>query len=730
MAGGEGSRLRPLTLAMPKPLVPVNGLPAMTHILRLLYSHGVREAAVTLRYMGDKISSYYGNSSSGIALEYFYEDKPLGTAGSVKSASRFCADSDDPFIVISGDTICETDITEAVRFHKEKNADVTLVLTRVEVPLEYGVVMCNSEGRITRFLEKPSWKQAFSDTVNTGIYIISPRVMKLIPDNCAYDFGRQLFPRMLREGRALYGFADPNYWCDIGSLGSYLECNLRYSDGKSVIGSGCDIAPDAVIMRSVLLGNVKVDRGAVLDGAIVCPGCVIGRNAGASPGTVIGSDCIIGDGVRIAGGVKVYPSITLHNGAVVTGDIVSQPVLKKPSVSVEDERITIPMPGGSAYSMRLGEAVGSVCGRVGVMSASTDQARMTAASFACGVTTGGSECVMLGDGFAAEAEFIAQRLYLPCTAFCTGEHIILCDRYGLPLSRELERAITDMLTSGSDRTSYGYIPPSNCSNTDPLYSSALSEALLNTCGGDYGEAYLTSMTNLRPLDGLSFSFEDNHPSRLTAAVLRRFGAECGFTSSSHALHMAISPDGHDITLRSDDIICDRWHTLGILIAETHPDSNNTNEIVLPYPAPMALRQIAVQAGLDVYLRSDDSPVSIRRLAASHPWLNDMCHAAVRIAALLSRKSLGELTAALPDFSTRTTVLDSGESDKTRMLKKLCDADFTPDGEGVVYSSGHARIRVVPRRGRGFVLYADNDDAEFADELTLMTKKVMEDGTKS
>jgi len=721
MAGGEGSRLRPLTLNMPKPLVPVNGIPAMSHILRLLHSHGVREAAVTLRFMGDMISSHYGESAEGISLKYYYEDSPLGTAGSVRAASRFCAGESDPFIVISGDAVCETDLGAAVDFHIKKNADVTLVLSRVDIPLEYGVVMCNSEGRVTRFLEKPSWKQAFSDTVNTGIYIISPRVMKLIPEGCAYDFGRQLFPRMLEEGRALYGFADPNYWCDIGSLRSYLDCNLHYSGGQSVIGRGCEMASDAIIMRSVVHDEVKIGQGAVLDGAIVCKGCTIGRNSSASPGSVIGAGCIVGENVRIAGGVRIYPGITLHDNTVVTGDILSQPRIVKPAVSLEDDRIAVPMPGGSAYAMRLGEAVGSVCGRVGVMSAPNDEARGLGVAFGSGVTLGGGECIMLGEGFASQAGFMSQRLYLPCTAYCTGEHVTLCDRFGLPLSRGLETAITSALNSGSDSSPRGHIPMQYFTRTDSIYTASLCETLSEACGIEMTSAGSTAL----PLDGLSFTFDDNPPSRLTAAVLKRFGAECGFTASSHALHIAISPDGHDIALRMGDMICDRWHTLGILIMSLgQSEIPSVTQISLPYSAPSALEQAAVNAGLKVYRRTDDSPHGIRRLAAEQLWMNDMCHAAVRTAALLSSRTLGELISGLPDFSTRVTVFDAGDEDKTRLMKKLCDADFVPDGEGVVYSSGRARIRVVPRRGRGFVLYADNDDAEVSDELTAMTRRVL------
>jgi len=201
MAGGEGTRLRPLTLSRPKPLVPVAGKSAMSRILELLTRSGVKDAAVTLRYLGNMIEKEYGEAYAGINLKYFYEDMPLGTAGSVRAVSSFLeSDDDDSFLIISGDAVTEIDIGAAVDFHRRKNSDVTLILSREKEAGEYGVVECRAGGEIARFIEKPSPSQQFADTVNTGIYIMKKSLLNTIPADKPYDFGHDMFPALLKKG--------------------------------------------------------------------------------------------------------------------------------------------------------------------------------------------------------------------------------------------------------------------------------------------------------------------------------------------------------------------------------------------------------------------------------------------------------------------------------------------------------------------------------------------------
>lgn len=191
MAGGEGTRLRPLTCNIPKPMVPVVNKPVMEHIIELLRKYNLTDIAVTLQYLPNIIKNYFSDGREfDVNLRYYVEDKPMGTAGSVKNAEDFL---DDTFVVISGDALTDIDLKKAIDFHFSKKSMATLVLKKVEIPLEYGVVVTDEDGRITRFLEKPSWGEVFSDTVNTGIYILSPEVLKYYNKNEIFDFSKDLF---------------------------------------------------------------------------------------------------------------------------------------------------------------------------------------------------------------------------------------------------------------------------------------------------------------------------------------------------------------------------------------------------------------------------------------------------------------------------------------------------------------------------------------------------------
>src|SRR5919198_6264623 len=224
MAGGEGTRLRPLTSNQAKPMVPIVGKPCMEHILELLLSHGFTDVVVTVAFLPQAIRSYFGDGANlGLNIEYSVEESPLGTAGSVRLASGRL---DDTFLVISGDALCDIDLGRIVEFHREQNAAVTIGLKSVENPLEFGIVVTDEDGRVERFLEKPSWGQVFSDTINTGIYVLEPEVLRHVPRDRPYDFSKELFPLLLEMGRPLYGYVLDGYWQDIGNLDQYRQGDI------------------------------------------------------------------------------------------------------------------------------------------------------------------------------------------------------------------------------------------------------------------------------------------------------------------------------------------------------------------------------------------------------------------------------------------------------------------------------------------------------------------------
>lgn len=371
MAGGEGSRLRPLTIRRPKPMVPIVDRPAIMHIMELLKKHGITEVVITLQYLASVIQEYLGDGSQyGMTIHYTVEETPLGTAGSVRLGQEWL---DDTFIVISGDAVTDFDLTAICRYHKEKKSVATLVLKRMPNPLEYGVVIIDEENRVKQFQEKPSWGEVFSDTVNTGIYVLEPSVFKYYETGQVFDFSNNLFPLLLEKGAPMYGYVAEGYWCDIGSIPDYIRACADYLRGEvggtrlgreTAPGSNIwveddvEIARDATITGPVYLGTgviIKsgaivrgpalirdftiIDSRATIDRAIIWRNCYVGERAevrgailqtqvNVKPqamifeGAVVGDTTIVGNGAVIHPNVKIWPAKEVESGATVTSSII------------------------------------------------------------------------------------------------------------------------------------------------------------------------------------------------------------------------------------------------------------------------------------------------------------------------------------------------------------------------------------------------------------------------
>ena len=320
MAGGQGTRLRPLTSNQPKPMVPVVNKPCIQHILELVQRHGINEAVMTLAFLPRLIRNQFGDGSSlGMHIDYTVEETPAGTAGSIRLAKDLL---DETFLVISGDALTDFDLTKIVAFHRERGALVTIALKAVENPLEFGVVIVDDEGRIQRFLEKPGWGQVFSDTVNTGIYVIEPEVFDHIPEGQPYDFSHDLFPKLFEMRKPLHGVVCDGYWQDIGSLEQYLQANRDALDGK------VRVTPPGVRLR----GNIWVAQGATLDSLDDVEGpAVIGENVRIDAGAAIQSHTVLGDNTVVRAGAQIGGSVLGENvyiaaGAVVTGAVLGNAV--------------------------------------------------------------------------------------------------------------------------------------------------------------------------------------------------------------------------------------------------------------------------------------------------------------------------------------------------------------------------------------------------------------------
>lgn len=235
MAAGVGSRLRPLTAEIPKPMVPIGNKPVMEYCVELLKLHNIKDIIANTHYKAEKIREYFGDGEDfGVRLQYSYEEELLGTAGGVKNNSWFL---DETFVIVSGDALTNIDLTAMYDFHKAKGALATLALTPVEDVTQFGVVVMDEKNKIGAFQEKPKKAEALSNMVNTGIYIFEPEIFEYIPEGF-YDFGKELFPKLAQGKDEIYGFVTQDYWCDVGSLEVYRQANLDVLSGKFTMGDG------------------------------------------------------------------------------------------------------------------------------------------------------------------------------------------------------------------------------------------------------------------------------------------------------------------------------------------------------------------------------------------------------------------------------------------------------------------------------------------------------------
>ncbi|WP_054694094.1 sugar phosphate nucleotidyltransferase [Syntrophomonas palmitatica] len=344
MAAGVGSRLMPLTINVPKPMVPMANQPLMENTVRLMAKQGFNELIANLHYHGDKIQDYFGDGSRfGVDIAYSPEEELWGTAGGVKRCQWFL---NETFAVVSGDALTDIDAAALLVQHKARGALATIALKEVDDVEHFGVVVTGEDGRIERFQEKPRPEEALSHLANTGIYIFEPEIFNYIPAHQFYDFGKQVFPQLVKMGAPFYGVAVDNYWCDVGSLNTYRQAHLDIlkglmqvtasgkrlemnngatvllgpgavvSDkvnfkGKNVIGPGCRIEDHVDIENSVLWDNCIIGAGTVICEAVLGSSCRIGPESTLSQGAVLASDCELSSKSMIPKGARVFCS---HSG--------------------------------------------------------------------------------------------------------------------------------------------------------------------------------------------------------------------------------------------------------------------------------------------------------------------------------------------------------------------------------------------------------------------------------
>ena len=726
MAGGEGTRLRPLTCDMPKPMAPLCGRPVMDYTLELLARHGFSEAAITLMYMPQAISEHFGGEAHGVKLRYFVEDEPLGTAGSVKRAS---ADFGGDFLVISGDGLCDFDLGKIREYHEAKGGAATIVLKGMPNPLEYGLVMTDADGRVTRFLEKPDWAQALTDLVNTGVYVLSTEAMRLVPEGKPFDFGKELFPLMLEKGMPVYGYTENGYWLDIGDIATYVSAQFDLLDGRvkfgvanpprregvkppvligenvsiapgasvgeyAVIGDGCRIAAGASIRNSVVGAGSYIGKRAALRGALVCGGCVVKADAAMYDGSVLGAGSVLSEGSVVSPNVRIWPGKRIEPNSGVYSDVVK-------GVSggglIENGLIagTIGADITPEYAARIGAAAATALkgGSVAVSCDGCEGGGVIKSALAAGLLGSGAEAVDMGVLPLNVFSFGVADREVNLGLAVTETGIAVRDGLGLPPARELARKLESAYRRGEfSRT--------GCreAKTD---SAVFSD-------------YARELEKYRAPFSVTVSSSEQAFGRLFSSVFTVGGS----------VRARISADGSSASLvdeEGEEITCSRLlYGICFMLAV-----GGAKRVPLPPETPKTLADAIRQLGCEPRIRMacppDKSDDASRREAARLRVLDDAVFGcAFLLKSLADRKQrAADFFASVPDFAVAELSEDCGGRNGGMLIRLLGEreAGFTASAEGIDLRRGGAVCTVKPSdRGRKLRLVAEANTVEAAREL--------------
>lgn len=750
MAGGEGSRLRPLTCTIPKPMARIFGRPMIEYAFELLRCHGVDEAAVTLGYLPHVIEDAYRDGYKNMRLRFVREDEPLGTAGGVRNAA---VGFNEPFVVISADALCDFDIGKIVDYHKASGAKITIVATEAQDPREYGLVKVDKSGRVLGFIEKPSWQQAVSSLANTGVYIIDPSCLELIPRGRPYDFAKDLFPLMLERDMPIYCYRTADYWCDVGSIESYMKCqrdifggSMRmplsqsadgiyaedglpggdyslippvYIGSSAEIGDGAVIGPYAVIDKDCTVGaNSKIRYSTVLEncwiaadssvtGALICSGAALKRGAAMFEHSVAGSGSVIGEDACVRPNVLVWPGKIVGGGATVSSNVKYG--------STRSNRLGERGLDGSCGARlnaltcaRLGSAVGSTHGgrRTGVAHDGSKTAAAMHGAVVAGLLGSGAAVWDFGECFEAQLDFLVNFCGLGAGLFIVGgdsREIVICGEGGLSITRSFERSIEAALARDEFReiSEKDMHEAADMTGVKLLYRQELMKQ------APYG------------LDGISVTFESENSaiSSIMGDVLGRLGAAAGGDTvlrcgASGAKLSAYSPE-------SGEAGYDRLLALCCL-----GELEKGRDIAVAYDAPMFLDSLAAEYGRKVFrylgTPADNSDSSARRLASKQIFVRDGLFLAVKLLSMMKEKerSLGSLLADLPEKAIVRKRVRIGFSPAE--LAGILGGEGSGGSnnfEGIRLTRSGGKLLVTPERsGGGVRILAEADSAEAAQEL--------------
>ena len=658
LAGGKGTRLAPLTEDTPKPLLKVLGKSVLENVYDKLSQCGIKTAHVTTMYLPWQIEAL-GAHHGDLEIRYVREKNPLGTAGAVKNAYN---GESNTVVVLSGDGVYDFDLKKAIDYHFEKNADVTIVTYKTENPLEYGVVLYDSDGRIQRFAEKPPWSQVISGTVNTGIYIINKNILERIPDNVEYDFGKQLFPLLLAGKSAMFAYEAEGIWYDIGNLDEYFAANCAALDGriKGIYNNG--LSPEELekknieaespvyVSKSAIIGeNVKLGAYTVIgdeavisdgcdvsctvigDGVIVGKGCgiygsIIGRNVKIGENCVCSEGCAIGACTEVADGAILPKFSFIHSASRISGtDILSKRSGKRDISLFSEEGLKIDKRRiNPEYALRIGLCAASASSayfkrkniNIGIMSDTDLNSFRIKDLILNGIGAAGTRSCDLGTGFESVARYAALKLLTDIVLYVykdvSGEICVkMFDNLGLEVPSDFEREFSNRFFSAGDYAEpEKYYEPERFDGAWMMYFSDI----VKTCRSvlkketlkDFAFRLKNSGSNLMKCSAVYTLI--SAAKELGASILQPVNISNIFTDEDNTsdyiknktiVEVEISDSGLDVNCHIGEINADGYH-MGAVLIEKMMGQEQKERLYISSSSPAAYKAVANARKIECY----------------------------------------------------------------------------------------------------------------------------------
>ena len=763
LAGGRGTRLAPLTEDTPKPMLGILGRPVLCAVLEAVRKAGIGRACVTTMYLPWQIEAV--GALPGLAVRYVREKYPLGTAGAVRNAYDGAADT---VVVLSGDGVFDFGLSEAIAFHESKKADVTVVTHHASVPLEYGVVLTDDDGRVTAFSEKPPWQKVVSGSVNTGIYILSRAALEAVPSDTPFDFSTMLFPSLMASGKALYAYEAKGTWFDIGNPDAYFAANRAALDGtlsgfgndgrsyEELTKAGVDaempvyVSKGAVIGKHVRLGAYTVvERGAVIaddcdvacsvigEGTSLGSGCGIygtlfGKRCRLGENCVTNEGCVLGDGVEVQSDTVLPKYAVLHSGSRVgTKDYLPKRFGRRGGSLFGDDGILLTSSVPPEYVLRVGQSIAEAAFslasvkdgtriNVGLLHDGNDHASRISRLLSDGARARGVCVVDYGLGFEALAPFAAAYYACDAVMYVCGRGnervaVRVYDAYGLAAGTDFERAAESAFFGADDYTAPAYFPePEEVEGLALQYRNELRR-------------FISRILPPQGLTGVRIAVEDEErkmpllsPASQFRSVLRGFGGVHTAVSTTVPT-VRISPDGRTASVEYHGVTADMPHLCALLIAH-FPVAAGGDTLYLSGNAPRIYETLAACGHLPYqrYAEAGRRTGMDREEFFRQMFLRDGTFAALAVIALCEKRgtNLEVLMGELPAFCLKYDGIDE-VADRADVMKRLSKAatdtaDELRDGVGLLLAGG--RVTVIPRKTEGIRVISEAASMETASEL--------------